>query len=99
MATALSQADFSQQVQALIAEYGVAAFVAPLGQYPQYTLFVDGETVVAEVSSSPRHRYGGFCELSNSLKGGDLDRYVQQWLNSGEAYQLYLSMNVCRYDC
>ena len=99
MAQALSQADFNQQVQKLFDVHGAAAFAAPAGQSPQYTVFVDGETVVAEGSASPRHRYGTFCELSRLLANDALVAYVQKWLERGEAYNLYLSMNVCRYSC
>ena len=98
-AEALSQSDFNRQVEALLAAHGPAAFAAPLFGTPAYTLFVDGETVVAESSDSPRHQYGSFCELEERLEGAELDAHVRQWLESGEAYALYLSMNVCRYDC
>ena len=99
MSQALSQSDFNQQVEQLFALHGAAAFAAPSGHYPQYTLFVEEETVVAESASSPRHRYGVFCELDQPLAGAALEKHVRQWLSSGEAYALYLSMNVCRYNC
>ena len=75
------------------------AFAAVAGQYPKYTLFVEGDRVVAESAESPRHRYGAFCELDHVLSGVASDDRVRQWLGSGEAYSLYLSMNVCRYSC
>lgn len=99
MNSALSQSNFNQQVAQLFALHGSAAFAAPSGHYPQYTLFVEEETVVAESASSPRHRYGAFCELNKPLTGAALEKQVQQWLESGEAYELYIGMNVCRYDC
>lgn len=99
MSQALKQSYFNQQVEQLFALHGVAAFAAPSGHYPQFTLFVEEETVVAESASSPRHRYGAFCELDKPLTGAELEKHVRQWLNSGEAYALYLSMNVCRYNC
>lgn len=107
MAQALSQTDFNQQVEELFAIHGAAAFAAPLGETPRYTLFVDGERVVAESAESPRHQYGAFCALETALeaaleaklKGDALDEHVRAWLDSGEAYELYLGMNVCRYDC
>lgn len=99
MPQALSQSNFNQQVEQLFALHGPAAFAAPSGHYPQLTLFVEEETVVAESVSSPRHRYGAFCELDKPLAGAALEKQVRHWLNSGEAYALYLSMNVCRYNC
>ena len=38
-------------------------------------------------------------ELDHALSGAALDDRVRQWLGSGEAYSLYVSMNVCRYNC
>jgi hypothetical protein len=99
MPQALTQTEFNQQVAQLFAVHGAAAFAAPSGHFPQLTLFVEDETVVAESATSPRHRYGAFCELDKALDGAVLEKQVRQWLSSGEAYALYLSMNVCRYNC
>ena len=79
--------------------HGASAFAAAAGRYPQYTLFVEGDRVVAESAESPRHRYGAFCELDHALSDTASDDRVRQWLSSGEAYGLYMSMNVCRYSC
>jgi hypothetical protein len=95
----LSQNEFNRQVEALFETYGASAFAALASQYPKYTLFVEDDKVVAESAESPRHRYGAFCELDHALSGTALDDRVRQWLSSGEAYSLYLSMNVCRYNC
>ncbi|ANJ66308.1 hypothetical protein A9404_01970 [Halothiobacillus diazotrophicus] len=99
MSQALSESEFNQQVEQLFAQHGIAAFAAPYGSVPPFTLFVEEDTVVAESASSPRHRYGAFCELDDPLTGEALETHVQHWLRSGEAYALYLSMNVCRYNC
>ena len=99
MAQELSLSEFNQQVEALFERHGAAAFAALTGRCPQYTLFVDDDRVVAESVDSPRHRYGAFCELEEPLSGAGLEAYVRQWLASGEAYELYLGMNVCRYNC
>lgn len=96
---ALTRDDFNQQVGALFDAHGPAAFAAPLFGTPQFTLFVEDDKVVAEGSESPRHQYGTFCELEEKLEGAALDDFVREWLNRGEAYALYLSMNVCRYNC
>jgi hypothetical protein len=99
MQQALTQLEFNTQVAALFARYGANAFAAPAGALPPYTLFVDGDTVVAEPASSPKHRYGAFCELPNGLAEARVVDYINQWLHRGEAYTVYLSMNVCRYNC
>lgn len=95
----LSQSEFNRQVEALFEAHGAPAFAAVAGEHPHYTLFVEDDKVVAESAESPRHRYGVFCELDHALSGAALDAYVRQWLGSGEAYNLHLSMNVCRYNC
>lgn len=95
----LTQESFNQQVQQLFAQHGANTFAAVAGEYPLYTLFVDGDTVVAESNDSPRHRYGSFCELTTPLAGEELTAHIIDWLEQGEAYNLYLSMNVCRYNC
>jgi hypothetical protein len=62
-------------------------------------LFVDGGEVIAECADSPRHRYGVFCELESTLSEHAIEEQVRQWLERGEAYEDYLGMNVCRYNC
>ncbi len=95
----LTRSGFNRQVERLIEQQGAAAFAAPQGALPQRTLFVDGGEVVAEPASSPRHRYGVFCELERPLEGAALATRLHQWLQQGTAYERYLSMNVCRYNC
>ena len=95
----LARHDFDTQVRALIAEHGAAAFAAPWPGPAQRTLFVDGQIVRAEAADSPRHRYGAFYELDEPLASAALDQRVIEWIQTGEAYEVYLGMNVCRYHC
>ena len=95
----LSKNEFNRQVEELLETHGASAFAAVAGQHPQYTLFVEDDCVVAESAESPRHRYGAFCEVDQALSDAALDDRGRQWLSSGEAYSLYVSMNVCRYNC
>ena len=95
----LSKAGFTLQVQKLVEQYGASVFAAEYPDIPERTLFVDVGEVVAEGHGSPRHRYGAYCELQEALQGEALEQFVQQWLTSGEAYELYIGMNVCRYGC
>lgn len=99
MSVPLTQDEFEHQVEALFAAHGTAAFAAAAGELPARSLFVDGAQVVVETADSPRHRYGAFCELDRVLDAAALNDYVWHWLRGGEAYSLYLSMNVCRYRC
>ena len=91
-----SQTDFDRQVDALFDQYGECAFAALEGQLPSYTLFVEGDQVIAEPRTSPRHRYGAFCELDRPLGDAEIKIRVRQWLTRGEAYQRFLGMNCCR---
>ena len=90
---------FNRQVEALFTHYGVQAFSAPVGQLPDRSLFVDVGTVVAESIDSPRHRYGVYYEYDLPISESALIQAVRNWLSSGQAYECYLSMNVCRYSC
>ena len=95
----MSREVFDNQVARLIVEHGAEAFAGVWNQPPRLTLFVEEQRVVAESSESPRHRYGAFCELDEWLTGTALTERVRHWLDSGEAYELYVGMNVCRYHC
>lgn len=95
----LTRAGFAVQVQSLMTEQGAMAFAAAPGQLPLRTLFVDGGVVVAEQPDSPRHRYGAYCELERPMSETEAEERVRRWLERGEAYERYLSMNVCRYNC
>lgn len=91
-----SQTDFDQQIDVLFNQYGECAFAALEGQFPDYTLFVEDDRVIAEPRTSPRHRYGAFCELDRPLDDAEIKTRVRQWLTRGEAYQCFLGMNCCR---
>lgn len=95
----LTRAGFDLQARRLITDLGPAAFAAPAGQLPHCTLFVDGGELVAEPRGAARHRYGAYLELGRELAPVAIERAVEQWIASGEAYDRYLSMNVCRYNC
>lgn len=95
----LTPAGFKRQVSALLERHGAAAFAARPGKRPDCSLFVDGGTVVAETRDSPRHPYGAYCEVEGSLDDAAVASRVRQWLERGEAYDHYLGMNVCRYNC
>jgi hypothetical protein len=90
---------FNAQVQRLIKAHGAEAFAAHEGSFPRYTLFVEGGEVVAEPHTSPRHRYGVFCELDQAALRQPVNDAVRRWLEYGEAHERYLEMNVCRYNC
>lgn len=95
----LSRAGFDRQAQQLLAEHGAIAFAAPPQKLPARTLFVEEGRVIAETAESPRHRYGAYCEIQPALPAAQIEAAVKKWLEQGEAYERYMSMNVCRYNC
>jgi len=95
----LTETGFEQQVLALIVLHGAEAFCTVSGGTPERTLFVEVGEVMAESTDSPRHRYGAYCELEHELSDEKLEAFVRNWVSSGEAYEQYIGMNVCRYGC
>ena len=95
----LTREGFDHQAQVLFAHHGAGSFAAPPGEWPAFTLFVDGGCLVAEPRAAARHRYGAYCELPRAMDPGAVGDRVRTWLASGEAYERYLGMNVCRYNC
>ncbi len=99
LTTPLSRRGFDAQVLQLLEQHGGAAFAAPFGAVPTCTLFVEGGDVIAETAASPRHRYGAFLELERPLSPDEAALAVARWIEQGGAYEHYLSMNMCRYNC
>ncbi|KAG1707683.1 UPF0061 protein [Nymphon striatum] len=95
----LSLIGFNQQVEGLLNKHGATEFCAPFGKTSNQTLFVDGGEVVAESSESPRHPYGVFFEMDKPMSAEAMQNAAYKWLSSGEAYDRYIGMNVCRYNC
>jgi len=94
----LSQACFNQQVNALFTDFGIDKFIANGHQAAELTLFVEGSEVIAENADSPRHPYGVYFTANENNKAS-FSNQAMNWLDSGEAYETYLGMNVCRYNC
>jgi hypothetical protein len=94
-----SLTEFNTQATALIKQHGAAAFCASPGEQPDFTLFVDDDRVIAEPRNAPRHPYGIYCRINSGFSEGDMSKRVDKWLTTGEAYQEFLAMNVCRYNC
>lgn len=92
-------AEFNTQVASLIEQLGAAAFCAPPGLSAEYSLFVEGDQVIAEPRGAPRHPYGVHCEISAGLSDSQIVDRFNKWLETGEAYEEFLGMNVCRYNC
>ena len=94
-----SPTEFNDQVIALIKQYGESAFCSSSGQLPDFTLFVEDQTVIAEPRNAPRHPYGLFCTINPQSSETQVNEHIHKWLESGEAYKEFMVMNVCRYNC
>ncbi|QEP41741.1 hypothetical protein D5085_00425 [Ectothiorhodospiraceae bacterium BW-2] len=92
-------AEFNRQIVSLMRQLGTQAFCAQPDKKPDYTLFIDGDQVVAEPKGAPRYPYGLYHTIDSGLSDTDIGHHVDRWLASGEAYQEFLAMNVCRYNC
>jgi hypothetical protein len=44
----------------------------------------------------PRYPYGFYCQVRDGLSDSQMAERLDSWLKSGEAYQEFLAMNVCR---
>jgi len=93
----LSDTGFNQQVKNLFDKHGIETFISNNEQAAERTFFVEGAEVIAENASSPRHPYGVYFTVEN--KKDFAPQQAINWVDSGEAYETYLSMNVCRYNC
>lgn len=90
---------FNDQFYRLIQKFSPNVFCASAGQRAEKTLFVEGGELMALGRADPRYAYGVFCELPHSIKSSGIVTYFSHWIEQGDAYEAYLSMNVCRYNC
>ncbi|MBO1923256.1 hypothetical protein [Thiomicrorhabdus sp. 6S3-12] len=94
----VSKLHFNNQLQRLIQEHGANAFVSMPGQEATVKVFVDDDAVVAEGSESPRFKYGFCMVLSEKMLPQAIENKVKNWVQSGSAYDDYISVNVCRFS-
>ena len=95
----LSWVGFDRQVKALCETQGYETFAALPDARPAKSLFVDQGSVIAEGQDSPRFPYGTYCELPAATGPDEIKQAVERWIGSGQAYDSYLGMDVCRYNC
>ena len=90
---------FNDQFYRLVQQFSPEAFCAPAGNRAEKTLFVESGQLIVLDKTDPRYAYGLFCELSPMVKPSGVANHLSHWIEQGEAYEAYLSMNVCRYNC
>ncbi|KUJ72700.1 hypothetical protein [Thiomicrospira sp. WB1] len=95
----LSKPFFNRQLMAYVQTYGPEAFVSMPGQSAQWVVFADGGELVCEDASSPRFDYGLHLRLDEKMPALAIKNKVKNWVQSGSAYEDYISVNVCRFSC
>jgi hypothetical protein len=94
----LSKEFFNRELSALIQEHGENAFISMPGKETGLKLFVEDGKVVAEDNSSPRFKYGFHLSLDEKMLPQAISNKVKNWVQSGSAYNEYISVNVCRFS-
>ncbi len=94
----LSKEYFNKELTKMMQELGWDAFLAMPGQEAKYKLFVDGSTLHAEDESSPRYKYGSHQVLDEKMPATAIQNKAKNWIQSGAAYENYISTNVCRWS-
>lgn len=94
----LSKMHFNNQLLQLVKEHGANAFVTMPGQEATAKLFVNNDSVIVEGIASPRFKYGFCLVLNEKLLAQAVENKVKNWVQSGSAYDDYISVNVCRFS-
>ncbi|MDG6778243.1 hypothetical protein QCB44_05950 [Thiomicrorhabdus sp. zzn3] len=95
----LSKMFFNQSLMDLINENDENAFVSMPGQEAKLKLFCENGKLVAEGPESPRFKYGFNLHLKEKMLPQAISNKVKNWVQSGTAYEEYISVNVCRFSC
>lgn len=94
----LSKEYFNKELIKMLQELGWDAFLQQPGEVPNYKLFVEKDQLVAEDSSSMRFKYGSCLELDQKFPATALQNKAKNWVQSGSAYEGYITTNVCRWS-
>lgn len=94
----ISKMHFNNQLINLVKEYGAPAFVTMPGQQATVKLFSQDGKVIVENKDSLRFKYGFCLVLNEKVLSQALENKVKNWIQSGSAYDDYISVNVCRFS-
>jgi hypothetical protein len=95
----VSKAYFNRALQAFIEEHGPEAFVSMPGKAATVAVFAEKGEMVCEDASSARFEYGLNLTLEEVMPALAIRNKVKNWVQSGGAYEDYISVNVCRFSC
>lgn len=94
----MSKEFFNRSVSDLIREHGEEKFISMPGKQAELKVFVDNGKVVVEGADSPRFKYGFHLTLTEKMLPQAVSNKVKNWVQSGSAYDDYISVNVCRFS-
>ncbi|WP_319380319.1 hypothetical protein [Thiomicrorhabdus sp.] len=95
----LSKEFFNKEVQKLFNEYGELSFISTPKKPASKAIFVENEQVLCLDENEPRFKYAFKLELDDSYAQPQAQlNKVKNWIQSGSAYQDYISVNVCRFS-
>lgn len=94
----LSKEYFNRELMKMLQELGWDAFLQQPGEEANYKLFVEKDQLVAEDASSLRFKYGTCLELEQKFPSTALQNKAKNWVQSGSAYEGYITTNVCRWS-
>ena len=91
------QAEFDYQAEELLSANGAVLFCRHDGNADNWALMIDDWRLIAVGPDDVRSQYGYFCETEDWGDEAQVEGLVMKWLNSGQAYEDYLSKTHCRY--
>ena len=91
MAEPMAREAFDAQLRDILNTHGAASILGAAAQGACISVFTGGEALEAVAADDPRHRYG--LTFDGPLEG------LEAWIAEGEAYDDYVSMNICRFSC
>ncbi|MBF6058168.1 MULTISPECIES: hypothetical protein [Thiomicrorhabdus] len=95
----LSKEFFNKEVQKLFNEHGELSFISTPKKPASKAIFVENEQVLCLDEDEPRFKYAFKLELDDSYAQPQAQlNKVKNWIQSGSAYQDYISVNVCRFS-
>lgn len=91
MSEPLPREVFDAQLRSIVKTHGAEALIGRPDSPAKISVFAGAQALEVSGQDDPRHRYG--------LTYDGLPDAIEAWIANGEAYDDYLSMNICRFSC
>ena len=95
----LCKDEFYFQARQLFEQHGPAQFCQQSLSTDNMALMIDDHELIAIDSNDPRNQYGYYFSHPSIIDKEQATVLVNEWLNSGEAYNDYRVKTHCRYIC